>query len=681
MADFDALKDWAQQSWKDQADWRESAEDDFAFIDGHQWSETEKAALEEQQRAAIVFNRTAVIIGSVAGSEINNRTEVRFIPREIGDVKPNEVLTAGGEWFRDLSDAEDADSEAFEDLLVCGLGVTDTSLDWEADPEGLPVVDKKDPLRFFWDTSDHTKGLIASRFKGYVHEFPSSEAEARFPGKETADIHCDWLRTSASTDMDHDEVGDEYRGEDDFEDDSRDTVTVVEIQWREREKVVEYIGPDGKKAEMPKANWDAIQKKAPMQMPNRVRTSWVWYRAYLGKDGILEQSQPDPEGCTFNVMTGKWDRKDKRFYGLLRSMRDPQKFANKWLSQTLHIINSNAKGGVMAEMGAVDDPREFEESWAAADGVTWLKDGAMAAGRIQEKPKVQMPQALMALTEFAISAIRDTSGVNLELLGLRDANQPGVLEYQRRQSAMTTMARFFDALRYYRKRQGHTILHFLTRHIAPTGRLVRIVKEDLVQYVPLAVDDGTKKYDIIVDDAPSAPNEKEKAWSVIEAMMPMLQTAGLSLDDWANILDYSPLPSSFSDMVREKAKAAKDAPPDMQQQLAEAEVMLKQAQAQKAGAEAQAKGGEAQMKQAEQAAKMGEIQAKQQSTVLQASVDQQQAAADLQGMALDRQMKLEEMSHQREQWAHEERMAAIQMQMAEHKAKEAAKPKPASADR
>jgi len=316
----------------------------------------------------------------------------------------------------------------------------------------------------------------------------------------------------------------------------------------------------------------------------------------------------------------------------------------------------------MAEAGAVEDPREFEESWSAADGVTWLKDGALASGRISEKPKAQMPSALMALTEFAITAIRDTSGVNMELLGLRDANQPGVLEYQRRQSAMTTMARFFDALRYYRKRQGHTILNFLINHIAPTGRLVRIQKEELVQYVPLAVDEGTRKFDVIVDDAPQAPNEKEKAWSVIQAMMPVLQNAGLGMDDWADILEYSPLPSSFADKVREKALEQKNQGPDPMQQLAMADaqagVRLKQAQAQKAGAEAEAKGIEPQKQQAELSFRAREMQSDAQRDMM----DLQEARLDLQSAQDDRQFEMLRMAHEQRKWAHEERMARVKEQ-------------------
>ena len=95
MADFETLKSWVSADWQALSEWREAAEQEYAFKDGHQWTDAEKADLEERSRVPVVFNRVQVILASVSGSEINNRSEVRFIPREIGDAKPNEILTAG----------------------------------------------------------------------------------------------------------------------------------------------------------------------------------------------------------------------------------------------------------------------------------------------------------------------------------------------------------------------------------------------------------------------------------------------------------------------------------------------------------------------------------------------------------------------------------------------------------
>jgi len=582
---FDTLKKWTVEARKAQAEWRDQADEDFAFVDGHQWNDEEKADLEETSRVPLVFNRVAVVLAAVAGSEINNRTEVRFIPREVGDSKPNEILSAGAEWFRDQASAEDEDSAAFQDMLICGLGWTEVSLDFEADQEGEPDAKRIDPTEMFWDGRAHRKGLDDKRFAGRVQKMDREEAKERFEGVELRDIDCSrWLSKSTVSDGDMsktvDHAGDEYAAEkDEAEIDEPDTVQVVQIQCWERKKLVEFADPlTGDRVEMEKARFDKLTKETGQNVQHRVLTKRVWYQAFLGANAIIDQNTPDDEACTFVPVTGHWDRKKKRFYGLLRCMVDPQKYANKWFSQIQHIIAANAKGGVMAEKSAVENPRDFEDSWAASDSVTWLEDGGL--GRVEEKPKVEIPVALMSLTEFAISSIRDTSGVNMELLGLRDANQPGVLEYQRKQAAMTTLAGYFDALKYYRHMQGKVILHYLVKHIAPTGRLVRIIKEGQAQYVPMALDDTTIKYDVITDDAPSAPNEKEKAWSVIESMMPLLQEAGLSLDDWADIMEYSPLPTSFVEKVRAKAEEQRNNQQE-QDPMEKIQLLLEQLKAEK----------------------------------------------------------------------------------------------------
>lgn len=575
---FKDLKERVTTSWQAQAKFRRQFETDRAFFDGHQWDGDDKSQMEDDSKMALTFNRTAVIINSVVGSEINNRMEVRFIPREIGDVKVNEVLTSGAEWFRDASMAEDAESEAFEDLLIGGLGWTETGLDWDEDPEGEPSTERIDPLEMGWDSTAKKKGLKDSDLFFRVRTMSKRRAVEQFRGVRPADIDADWIQAAADAEETRNEIGDEYKGPSEGDTATgKDQVTVVQVQWCETANFVEYVDPDtGQKTDIPQDRFnEIIDRIGAPPGAQRSFTRKVWRQAFLGKSKIIRQNQPCRDQSTFTPITGIWDPKEGLFYGLLASMRDPQMYANKWLSEALHIMRSNSKGGVMVEEGAVDDYEEFEESWAKADAVSYVKDGGIANGRIVPKPAAQLPSSYMQLTEFAVSSIRDASGVNMELLGLRDANQPGILEHQRRQSAMTTLARFFDALRFYRKRQGEVILHFLRDHIAPTGRLVRILRDGQQQYVPLALQEDTRRYDVIVDDAPQSPNEKERVWGIIQAMLPLLQqatqTGQLGMSDWADIMEFSPLPSAIVEKLRSKAEQAQQ---DTEgQQMAKAEKM------------------------------------------------------------------------------------------------------------
>ena len=182
-------------------------------------------------------------------------------------------------------------------------------------------------------------------------------------------------------------------------------------------------------------------------------------------------------------------------------MRDPQKWANKWLSQTLHILNASAKGGILAETDAFEDQRQAEDSYARPEAITWMRRGALSGpggSKFAPKPTAQFPAGYFSLMEFGISSIRDVTGINLELLGMRDVNQPGILEAQRKQAAMTVLATLFDSLRRFRKRIGRVRLYLIQNYLAD-GRLIRI--DDFTATEPFLVAEIDPMPDI-VDQTP-----------------------------------------------------------------------------------------------------------------------------------------------------------------------------------
>ena len=91
-------------------------------------------------------------------------------------------------------------------------------------------------------------------------------------------------------------------------------------------------------------------------------------------------------GYSWACITGELDRNKGHWFGLIKTMRDPQMWANKWLSQTLHILNTTAKGGIVAEEDAFADITEAEEKWARPDTIVWATTGAVSRRKIMPNP-------------------------------------------------------------------------------------------------------------------------------------------------------------------------------------------------------------------------------------------------------------------------------------------------------
>jgi len=208
------------------------------------------------------------------------------------------------------------------------------------------------------------------------------------------------------------------------------------------------------------------------------------------------------------------------------------------------------------------------------------------------------------MMDFSFNNLPQVSGINLEMLGLVERDQPGVLEQQRKKAGYAILAVFFDSLRRYRKMKGRVRLYFIQHYISD-GRLIRIKGKDSTwQYVPLVKQPDTATYDVIVDDAPMSPNQKEMTWQMMQSMMPMLAKLNVPTEVWQIMLEYSPLPSSVSSKINQALTQAAQQPPEP-----DPEMVKIQAQTQ---------------------AKQAELQGKAESDQRKAALDQQKAEGEFQ---------------------------------------------------
>jgi hypothetical protein len=672
--------DWFKADLRHAEEWRKEAQIDYDFRDGRQWSDTDKAILEDQERPPIVFNRVGAIIDAVSGQEISNRQEVRYIPRVSGSAKkPGEqpppmggppgpmpppemagappgmppqmgggggmapppmedtggdqestdLLTSASMWFRDQADADDNDSEAFRDTITGGMGWTETRLDFEDNPDGELKDDRKDPFEMVWDYNARKNNLIDATRLWNVKCLPIEEARAfaasmGVEGIEDDDLHAAWAANAVwdgkSEAHVSEAVRDRMAGRRAASGELQEAV-IVHCQWIERVDMwrVPIPGPDGKliPTDLLAEDYEAFKAKgkeagveidaeAEKAIGIRKRKQKVHYQAFLGNivlkampcacSGLPDEENPTASRGHFNFkcITAKRDQTKGQFYGLVRSMRDPQSWSNKLYSQILHIINSQAKGGILAERGAFDNDHDAQESWARTDRITWVKNGKLSGANPAwaQKPVAQVPPALQYLMDVAQTGIHQVSGVNMELLGMREADQAGVLEYQRRQAGLTILQPIFDNLKAYRREQGELILWYIQNDLSD-GRLVRILGKEEGKYLPLAKQ-ASLEYDIVVDDMPSSPNQKEKNWQLITQMMPFIKDM-MTPEVALALAEDSPLPAATVQKLQKLQEQASQSPAaqlaermgKLEADVLETKAALQAAQAEKAKADAQ----------------------------------------------------------------------------------------------
>jgi len=557
--------------WQDARDglnqWRSEAREDYDFDACQQWSADDLAKLEEQERPSTTFNRGSVIVDAVCGLEVTTRQQVTYFPREQGDVQVSEIETAAAQWVNEQTHGEDEESEAFRDATICGIGCTEMRMDYESEPDGKIVKERRDPLTMFWDPAARKKCLEDRRYQFHADWMDNREIDAKWPGKTT--VMTPWDRLDEGQRPQNADLQFLYKDTDaDFEK-HKDQSLVIHYQSYEREPLYRVLDPQsGQLVSFDEPKFKKIRaayKEATGEDLKFVKQlQRVYYRGfYCGRTELEYGKSPCQEGFTFNFITFKRDRNRRQWYGLWRAMKDPQRWANKWLSQILHIINTNAKGGAFVETNALKDPRKAEEQWASSNPLIEVNEGGIQ--KIKERQPANTPTGLDKLMTFAFESMPFVSGVNLEALGLANREQAGVLEAQRRKSAYGILAPLFDALRLYRKQQGKMLLYFIREYISD-GRLIKVLGAGGQQkYLPLIRKPDTVEYDLIVDQAPTSPDFREKTWEAMKEILPVMMKEGIPIPP--SVFDFAPIPSSVAMEFKQLMASRGQIPPQVQQQM------------------------------------------------------------------------------------------------------------------
>jgi hypothetical protein len=574
--------------------WRVQAKADFGFVvdspnDG-QWAASDKAFLQDERRPPVVFNQTLKFVRAVCGLEVNNRQSTIFLPSDLtaeGEVKANEMLSAGSDWMDAGCYAPRKKSRAFRDMVICGMGWGESLMEFDDDPKGKYDLERPSPLEMVWDRDARDQNLSDAKRIARVRRMSVDAARGLIPGvTDDEDLSIDDLDASWAADVSapnpqglKSKEQKELRQESSSGDNGRRMVHIVQVQWWEYETYYRIPNPQAAMAaqhgmqageittDISEQEFKELKRRAKGKpIPHAALRRRVFKQAFLGSK-VLGGVKPCPRknGFTLHCMTGEPDDNTGTWFGLTRLARDPQLWQNKFFAQLMHMINTTAKGGVLFETDAVPNAESFKTSYAKPQAATEVSPGAISKGKIMAKPGQAVTAGVMQLWQMADQALPSTLGINLELLGLQDRDQAGILEAQRKQAAMTILATLFDSLSMWEQERGRTKLYFL-QTIVPDGVFLRIQGEEGFKAIKFLREETLGKYDVIVDDAPTSTNMKDKAWASLQMLLPAIKDM-LTPKVVVTLLDYVPnLPSKLVGMLK-KIASEPDPGAEMRQKM------------------------------------------------------------------------------------------------------------------
>ena len=603
------VKDWESVY----GDWKTEAIEAYDFVAGEQWAEEDLDAMRAARRPAVSLNLVASMVRGVCGLEVGNRQEVRYLPRELGDVQANEVLDAAAQWVRDECNAADEESEAFRDLVVCGIGACEIRVCYAEDPAGKVLIERLDPLQCAWDPTARKRGLADARWVATWKRLPYSEVLRLWPEAEL-------LSDGDASDYDEAEPHGEpvdreaarrYEGQGGGRDASRG-IKVTQYQYWRDVTFWRVVGPQGQAMEVPEDRFAQIQPRllelGLQAMPQRKRE---YRQAFVAKGQVLEDKALPVEAFSLCFLTGFRDRNEGVWYGFVRDVREPQRYVNKMYSLGLDILANDAKGGLLAEKTAFENARKAEEDWANPRKIIWMREGGI--NKVQPRQSVGTPAAIERIFQSTVELLPRVSGISMEFLGTTDRTQAGILEHQRKQSTITTLAELFASLTLFRKQSGKVLAEFIVRFLAD-GRLVRLVGKEKERYVPLLLAPGALEFDVVVDEMPTASDVKMRTFAVLQELLPMAVQAGIPVPPSA--VDYMPLPSSLASEWKQML-AQPRIPPEVQMQIEQGKALITQQQT------------EIQRLKADQSAKMASLQADWQNSMAELQMEKENTEREL----------------------------------------------------
>ena len=451
---------WLRSAQRFEETWRQGNQHCFDYYDGEQWTEDEKAAIEERGQQPTVINTIRPTIDMVCAQEVERRCDIQVCGREESDDNMAQLLTALLKHVFDDCNFEYYHSQCFKEAAIGGRSWLEASV--KTDERGKDMV-RVNPVP--WENvylDPYSRKPDASDAKFII--------KIKWVDREVLKLLYKDKEEQIDSVFDDDYKGQEYeaqnqasdRGDDWYYDPKTQRVKVCECWYTKPVKEAVDI--------LNEITGETEHKKI---FKNKV------HHVIFSDEIILEGSATDdsqnvnPLKVDIFPLVPIYCMRDRygRPKGIVRDLIDIQDQINKLNSKFLWTVAANR---VIVEEGAVRDEDVLREEMQKPDGLAILNDGGLAKMRVDDKYRdlSYMSNHL----NFLLQTEQRISGVNDSMLGLGGTNErSGIMQNTRITQGAAMQTTILENMYFSKQRMALVLLRLIGKFYTDY-RVVRITQ-------------------------------------------------------------------------------------------------------------------------------------------------------------------------------------------------------------
>lgn len=531
----------------------------YQYRDGHQWTFEEVQKRQNANRPFTTVNLAAPIVRTVAGTEIMGEKRIDYIPLADNYNAKADIMGAVADYIGHAGGLSSERGQAAEACLLCGIGATDTGLDFSDRNiiAGKPDIQSIFPGFLIYDTAVRGGRMNdKARFGGYVTPVESDSLDEYLEemGVEAAKMSGGGM---ANSEYFLNYISTQDRGS---------LELLATYYWWDYSKIYDTQNPFieggelaqivlqddvianqvGEFAKSQNVNWkaqmwsfdseawneykkliEAIQVLVDFEIDApkaSTRSGKCYYRAEIARGQVVKYGRSFTQSCfPLNFMTGYYDETLGVYYGLMRPLSEVQDELNISLSNLTEYNSDILYGG-----GAYITGSNVENIKAiAASRRNPAKDTPLPPNTtVTAKAAPNTAESLIGHVRLLIELMPRTVGLTEEFLGkMTSGDMTASLHGQIMEQTMAVLAHFANNSASYSTKQGKINID-IAKLWARTnmGLVIPLIRPGHTEeaYVTVAQDNLADEYSLRMVERQPTKDEEAANFDRWMALMPNL---------------------------------------------------------------------------------------------------------------------------------------------------------------